>query len=243
MNDRPLLYDVFSGAGGAGYGYQQAGFRVIGIDNRPQPRYPCDGFIQMDAFDFFDAVERGEYPLPDMWHASPPCQLHSAGTAMRGTRANHLDLIPPARERLKASGVPYIIENVVGAPLIHPIMLCGTLFPPLRVLRHRLFETSWLVFQPGHPSHPKAVRVEGLSLAPRGAPLGKRMVAWRKTFGPEEWVSVAGHSYLADHGRAAMGIPWMTRDELSQAIPPAYTRFIGEQAMRLISDERMAAIA
>lgn len=232
--NRPRVLDLFCCAGGAGYGYFLAGFEVVGVDIAPQKNYPFE-FHQADALTF---------PLDgfDLIHASPPCQAHSVGTSMKGTRANHDDLIPAVRARLQASGVPYIIENVVGAPLIGPVRLCGTMFPPLRVFRHRLFECSFLAMAPPHGRHPKTARVVGSPLAGnRAAPLGKRLVEQRKQYGPEDWVSVAGHSFIAEHGRQAMGIDWMTRDELAQAIPPAYTRFLGEQAIRLITTQGAAA--
>jgi SAM-dependent methyltransferase len=127
------LLDLFCGAGGAAKGYADAGFEVVGVDIEPQPNYPFE-FVRADALTFpldgFDAV-----------HASAPCQ---AFTVYRNNsahvRQDHPNLIPQTRERLIASGLPYVIENVPGAPLIDPIQLCGTSFPPLEVRRHRIFE-------------------------------------------------------------------------------------------------------
>jgi DNA (cytosine-5)-methyltransferase 1 len=228
---RPLCYDVFSGAGGAGYGYQQAGFRVIGIDNRPQSRYPCDGFIRMDAFEFFDAVERGEYPLPDLWHASPPCQAHTTLRVMWNAR-DHVDLVGPTRDRLRRSGVPYVIENVPGAPLIDPIRLCGSSFGLgvdvydgwRQLRRHRLFETSFPMLQPACVHRTGTIGIYGDHARDRRRKPGVR----------ERGIDFPNSDRIAI-GRTAMGMPWAEQwRELSQAIPPAYTRFIGEQALRIL---------
>lgn len=138
---RPRALDLFCGGGGASVGLHRAGFEVVGVDLQPQPEYPFE-FHQADALAFpiegFDLV----------W-ASPPCQAHSTATR---DKSKHRDLIPATRERLRASGVAYIIENVSGAPLFEPIMLCGSLFD-LAVVRHRLFETSFPIAQPAHPKH------------------------------------------------------------------------------------------
>lgn len=226
-----LVYDLFSGAGGAGYGYQQAGFRVIGIDNRPQPSYPCDGFIQMDAFDFFDAVERGEYPLPDLWHASPPCQAYTALNVMWNAR-EHADLIAPTRDRLRQSGIPFVIENVVGAPLINPIRLCGSSFSLgvdvydgwWQLRRHRLFETSFPMLQPRCVHRGGTIGIYGDHARDRRRKPGVRDRGI--DFPDEDKLSL---------GRAALGMPWAENwKELSQAIPPAYTKWIGEQALRIV---------
>src|SRR4051794_5410435 len=136
---RPRLLDLFCGAGGAARGYQRAGFHVVGVDNRPQPRYAGDEFVQADAlewddFDGFDAV-----------HASPPCQLWAEGSRWHGN--SHPDLITPLRPLLEQSGLPYIIENVPEAPLRRDVVLCGTQFglqaEGFEVRRHRAFELNW----------------------------------------------------------------------------------------------------
>ena len=216
------LLDLFCGAGGAAMGYYRAGFdEIVGVDINPQPNYPFE-FVQTDAM---------EYPLEgfDAIHASPPCQRYSIANNIHG-RDDHPDLVAPTRDRLAAAGVPYVIENVPGAPLIDPVVLCGRTFE-LDVKRHRLFETTFPVFT---------------MPCPKGH--------------PGDWVSVFGHTVLSrrhvigkakgggnrikrthlgvERGREAMGIPWMKRDELSEAIPPAYTEWIGRQ---LIAQIRAAA--
>ena len=130
---RPRLLDLFCGAGGAAMGYHRAGFEVVGVDINPQPRYPFE-FHQADAL---------EYPLAgfDAIHASPPCQRFSTMTKRWARSSSHSDLIEPTRSRLRESMLPYVIENVAGAPLVGPIRLCGSSFG-LPVRRHRLFEMS-----------------------------------------------------------------------------------------------------
>src|SRR5690348_3701176 len=136
---RPRLLDLFCGAGGCAAGYQDAGFYVVGVDKEPQPNYCGDVFIQTDAleilaewhFDAFDAI-----------HASPPCQRYSLAQNASKNADAHPDLVEPVREALQATGLPYVIENVPGAPLLDPITLCGKSFG-LNVKRHRLFETNW----------------------------------------------------------------------------------------------------
>lgn len=197
---RPRLLDLFCGAGGAAKGYADAGFEVVGVDIAPQPRYPY-AFHQADALTFpldgFDAV-----------HASPPCQAFSLAQRIRDR--DHPDLVAPIRERLTEAGLPYVIENVVGAPLKNPIMLCGAMFPELRVYRHRLFEASFTLAQPEHPAHTAPLRKMG------------------RPPQPGEYMHVVGNFSGAAAARAAMGIEWMTRDELRESIPPAYTRWVGE---------------
>ena len=198
---RPLLLDLFCGQGGAAEGYYRAGFDVVGVDINPQPRYPYE-FHQVDALTFsldgFDAV-----------HASPPCQHYSAAQRIRDRE--HPSLIAATRDRLTASGLPYVIENVMGAAdeLRAPIMLCGAMFPPLRVYRHRLFECSFPIVAPAHPAH-VAVQVK-MGRAP----------------GPGEWVQAVGNFSGADEARDAMQMPWASRDGLREAIPPAYTEYVG----------------
>lgn len=220
---KPRILDLFCGAGGAARGYQEAGFYVVGVDLSPQPRYVGDEFHQADAMTFpldgFDAI-----------HASPPCQGYS--------RMRHLPwlagkeyplLIDPVRERLRSTGVPWVIENVEDAPLVrrstlfgeHGVLLCGTMLG-LPMYRHRPFETSFSVPQPPHSRH-------------------KYVISPGRMFGDRQRVSTVS-GFVADptfHGpgrngaevKVAMGIDWMTRAELAQAIPPAYTRWVGERLM------------
>lgn len=212
-DERPLLLDLFCGAGGCSVGYVHAGFRVIGVDLNPQPHYPCE-FHQGDAIEALEIlIDKGEYAGVELEeisaiHASPPCQKFSRLAVMHPDR-EHPDLIAPARDRLKLLGLPYVIENVEGAPL-DGITLCGSHFGLgvergwLR--RHRIFECSFPIGQPrcAHPPGVPAVGVYG-----HGGHSGK-------------------HRMLAKAEAAdAMGIQWMNRDELAQSIPPAYTRHIG----------------
>lgn len=145
--ERPLVIDLFCGAGGASVGYSRAGFDVIGVDINPMPRYPFE-FIQADAIEFLDwliAHPTNVLGCISAIHASPPCQHWSRmSNASPGTAESYPQLIEPTRERLQAIGFPYVIENVIGAPLVHPIVLCGTSFG-LRIQRHRQFETSFSV--------------------------------------------------------------------------------------------------
>lgn len=199
--------DLCCCAGGATKGLQRAGFHVTGVDNRPQPRYCGDAFYHDDAM----AWLRGERePLDsfDLIWASPPCQGYTNAQRIQGRE--HPKLIPEMRGYLQVAGVPYIIENVRGAPLINPVVLVGTMFG-LRTMRPRLFECSFDV---------------PFMLAPtpsaRTAKMGRR---------PKdgEYMHVVGHFADIDYARAAMGIDWMTRDELKEAIPPAYSEFLARQ--------------
>lgn len=191
-------------------GYHLAGFDVVGVDIEPQPNYPFE-FHQADALEFpldgFDAI-----------HASPPCQAYSVLQKRNG--GTYPELIEPTRARLAATGVPYIIENVIGAPLIDPIMLCGTMFPELRVIRHRLFELSGLtVPQPDHPKHPLVYTYD------------KRKAHYGKLDEWKDFVQVTGGgNCTVAAAKDAMGIDWSgTKKELNEAIPPAYTEFIGRR--------------
>jgi DNA (cytosine-5)-methyltransferase 1 len=212
---KPRLLDLFSGAGGAARGYQMAGFHVTGIDNRPQPRYAGDAFVMADALEY--VAEHGhEY---DAIHASPPCQVHSALKSLYGAdyQERHQDLIPATRAALIGSGKPYVIENVPGAPLINPVVLCGTMFG-LRVYRHRQFESSVFMLMPIHAPHHDQVKGVGRGVSPKGY----ISVTGTGGFGIPD-----GFRYACD----AMGIDWMSRAEMSQAIPPAYTAWIGRQLL------------
>lgn len=199
------LLDLFCGAGGCAEGYRQAGFtEILGVDNKPQPNYPFE-FVQMDAISFV-RMNGGDF---DATHASPPCQVHSVTASL--ARDDHKDLIPQTREVLQFVGTPWVIENVPGSPLLSPMILCGTMFG-LEVYRHRLFEFGFPVptWAPKHPKH-KALCQD-----------------WRKA-GKRDggFVTVAGHNFHIAEARKAMGIEWMNQKEIAQAIPPAYTKFIG----------------
>ena len=204
---KPLALDLFCGAGGAGMGLHRAGFDVIGVDVRPQPRYPFR-FVQGDAL-------RPPFDLSifDLIWASPPCQRYTMAQNAAKNADAHPDLVLPVRVMLRASGVPYVIENVVGAPLENPATLCGLAFG-LKIKRHRLFETSFFMMTPPCPSHDEDYYVI----------FGHEVRNRRKGV-------AAGRKNKIAEGRAAMGIDWMTRGELSEAIPPAYSEFIGRAAL------------
>jgi DNA (cytosine-5)-methyltransferase 1 len=225
MAVRPVLLDLFCGAGGCAVGYERAGFRVVGVDNRPQPRYPFE-FIQADALEFLDARGPGYQAI----HASPPCQLFSEATFCRGNRDGHVDLLTPCRELLRETRRPWVIENVARAPMMAPaIRLCGLMFG-LHVFRHRWFESSVLLMTYAHPPHGKRrIGKDGIVCV---AGHGGQLTGWAGT-GSRRTVP-ADHRTKAAWEKA-MGIDWMSRDELAQAIPPAYTEFVGRQLLAHLS--------
>lgn len=219
----PLLLDLFCGQGGAAAGYAKAGFEVVGVDARPMPRYPF-AFVQADAMtyplDGFDAV-----------HASPPCQDHSETRILGGGHGTGW-MLAATLQRLRASGIPWIVENVDGAALARQgdlfgangLELCGCMFPALRGLlyENRLFETSFPVPQLPHVKHlwPQTK----MGRAPK----------------PGECMQITGHFTDASEGRRRMSAEWMTRDGLAQAIPPAYTEYLGGFLMQNLTARRAA---
>ena len=237
---RPRLLDLFCGAGGASEGYRRAGFDVVGVDHRVQPHYPGE-FVRADVLDLdrtflfgFDAI-----------HASHPCQAHSSLKAMHNAKT-HADLIPQTRAMLEESGRPWIMENVIGAPLVGPILLCGTMFglgvEDAELRRHRLFEASFpILFVPqcqhgerdvvgvygGHVRNRRRVRTIGVH--------GEGCRDSRRKF--DKGVP----DFSVGQGREAMGIDWMTTAELSQAIPPAYTEWLGRELMAHLRRRASAA--
>jgi DNA (cytosine-5)-methyltransferase 1 len=208
-NNPPKLLDLFCCAGGSAMGYHRAGFDVTGVDINPQPRYPFT-FIQGDALEYL--AEHGhEY---DAIHASPPCQDHStlsSRTDHHGTE----HLLGDTIAALEALDKPHVVENVMGAQMPYDLVLCGSMFG-LRVYRHRKFLISMpgLLYLPTHPEHKVLTSTK------------KRKRDWDAGMN----ISVTGDIGVTI-GRPAMGIPWMNGKELSQAIPPAYTEFIGAQLM------------
>lgn len=225
---RALALDLFCGAGGASMGLHRAGFEVIGVDIRPQPRYPFT-FVQADAL-------KPPFLLSDfdfIW-ASPPCQAHTAMKTMHNAKG-HADLIPPTRAALKAAGKPYAIENVVGAPLECPILLCGSMFglgvDDAELRRHRLFETSFPMLVPEcqHEAKPVVGVYGGHVRNRKRRTIGVYGEGCRDSRRKMD-KGVADFSII--QGRAAMDAHWMTIAELSQAIPPAYSEFIGRTALR-----------
>lgn len=197
----PRILDLFCGAGGAAMGLHQAGFEVVGVDIKPQPHYPFE-FHQADAL---------TYPLEgfDCYWASPPCQRYTQMLNHGLTdRQRHPDFIDVVRKQLTRTTLPWIIENVAGSPLIHPVMLCGEMFD-LRVTRHRFFESSVPLTVPLHPTHK-----------------GKGI---RNQHSGGYYYRVYGHETGKAEWGKAMGIDWMRSCELTQAIPPAYSKFLGDQ--------------
>lgn len=210
------LLDLFSGAGGGAAGYERAGFDVVGVDNRPQPRYPFE-FHQADALTFpFDGF--------DVIHASPPCQHYStvAGDARQNHGASYPDLIEAIRGRLRGWGGPYVIENVINSPLIDPVRLCGSSFG-LDLRRHRLFESNVNLRVPPCDHAWQTPRFQSLdgNMVKRG-----RLAS---VVGVHGNCNYAGEFALRCK---AMGIDWMTNAELTQAIPPVYTECLGRQLVR-----------
>jgi DNA (cytosine-5)-methyltransferase 1 len=204
------LLDLFCGAGGASMGYSRAGFEVEGVDIKLQPHYPFK-FYRADAL---------EFPLEgyDAYHASPPCQAYVDYNRKGERPTNHPRLIEPIRERLVATGKPYVIENIYKAPLKAHILLCGSMFD-LGVRRHRFFEAPCLPLLPV-PSCNHSKRVS------TGELIG---VYARGGHGPRHGKGVREPAPRPAQITAekAMGIDWMTKYELTQAIPPAYTEYIG----------------
>ena len=215
MTDRPLMIDLFCGAGGAAMGYHRAGFDLLGVDINPQPRYPFD-FIQGDVFEIWD-----DLPHRKAWgyHASPPCQAYSVTKSLHDN--DHPDLVADTRAILKATCKPFVIENVPGSPLHAPIQLCGSSFG-LRVRKHRLFEMSSMLLAPPCQHYWQdddpifTVRNHG-----KDQPSGVCYVFGQGTGKGDDW-------------EGAMDVDWMTRAELSQAIPPAYTEWIGKQLLKAV---------
>lgn len=216
------LLDLFSCAGGAAVGYHRAGFDVVGVDVRPQPEYPFE-FHLGDALEFlrdhgheFDAI-----------HASPPCQAYSRASLLaehQGNKRSTVDLVEPTRMALIATGKPFVIENVAGAPLVSPLMLCGSMFG-LKVRRHRMFESSVAMFAPGPCRHKEQGRPVGVY-----GRMGDHVKGVDKQR-PERGVIYGGRtaSTIAE-AQDALGIAWVTRwDSLKEAIPPAYTEWVGRQ--------------
>jgi hypothetical protein len=217
---KPLLLDLFCGAGGAAMGYHLAGFDVVGVDLSPQPDYPFE-FIQSDALEYLGRILDQPFPLVDAVHASPPCQASCNLT--RGTNAGreYPQLIPGTRELLARTGVPTVIENVQGSEVRRDLTLCGEMFG-LDVIRHRYFECSFPVAQPAHVRH-------------RGRVRGWRHGAYFD--GP--YVAVygkgGGKANLAE-AQAAMGIDWTSNlVSINEAIPPAYTEFVGQQLLSYLT--------
>ncbi|QWY82843.1 DNA methylase [Arthrobacter phage SilentRX] len=234
---KPLLLDLFCCEGGAARGYAKAGFRIEGVDlNRAVARrYPF-------TFHFGDALAfvREHGHRFDAIHASPPCQAYSSLAATLTPRqlANYPKLVEPVREALEATGKPYIIENVVGAPLRDPVLLCGSMFglsapdvdgTPLRLERHRLFESNVPLRQPPVHSHDPRVAVAGIY----GGGASRR--------GTANPANRGGYTPVLRVRQQLMGVRHMTQLGLSEAIPPAYTEYLGAQLLEHLNVELPAA--
>ncbi len=218
--NRPLLLDLFCGAGGAAVGYHRAGFDVVGVDIAPQPNYPFE-FVRMDALELANGWSWRDWRYEfAAIHASPPCQRYSDLARRNGNADAWPDLVAATRQALRSTGLPYVIENVEGAPLIDPVMLCGTMFGGLRVIRHRLFESNLSLSQPMHPEHPLVFTHD------------KRKAHYGKLDQDTAFVQVTGGGNATVANKAdAMGIEWMTGAELNEAIPPIYAEHIGREML------------
>lgn len=224
---RPKLLDLFAGAGGAGVGYHRAGFDVIGVDIAQHNDYPYGLFIA-DAISFLDEWANIIPKQFDAIHASPPCPRYSVATPAKN-RDDHPDLIEPVREWLNRLGLPYVIENVPGSPLIEPTMLCGSMFG-LQVRRHRLFETSFDMPQP-------ACQHKGQTVFGVYGQHGDKQGAVTRPNGTSRGTKARD----AAHAQEVLGIPWMTKwEDLADAIPPAYTEFVGGHLLAVV-EGRVAA--
>ena len=232
---KPKLLDLFCGAGGAAMGYHRAGFEVVGVDINPHPHYPFR-FIQCDW-------EEAVMTIAGMWerageqyavHASPPCQRFSTMTAKWNRQAEHPDLIEPVQMALRGLSdegnmIPYVIENVPGAPLEDAVMLCGSMFglgsQGYQLQRHRIFESNVFLFPPASCCH------QGQPLPVYGHAGGRSKRDGLKFPGTDAW-------------REGMGIDWMTGKELAESIPPAFTAYIGAALMAQLTDvDRGSTIA
>lgn len=233
MTDKPVLIDAYSGTGGCSMGYHRAGFEVVGIDIKPQPRYPFR-FIQADVPDL-DLVAVARRLGAVAVAGSPPCKVHTSLKAF--SAAHHTDLIPSFREQCLATGLPYVIENVPGAPLIDPVMLCGSSFN-LGVLRHRLFESNLPLTAPPCDHAGQAARSPGYPVKRYHS--GKPVVVMSPVIGVYGRGQGLGKGEV-DLWKKAMGIDWMNRDEMAQAIPPAYTEHLGSQLMAHLRHLRAVA--
>ena len=221
------LLDLYCCAGGAAKGYADAGFEVVGVDIDPQPRYPYE-FHQADAISFI----RDHGHEFDVIHASPPCQAFSRTKTLHDNE--HPDLVALTRHALMASGRPWVIENVVGAPLIDPVRLCGTSFGmvapdvdgvPLKLVRHRLFESN-LPLAGTECRHDPKVQTASVYGAGGG---------WtpKHRDNPERRGGYIPHASVISE---LLGIDWMTKHEMSQSIPPAFTEHIGNQLVAHLTE-------
>lgn len=226
------LLDLYCKAGGCSAGYAKAGFEVWGVDISPQPNYPFQ-FIQADALEIlkdhefisqFDAIT-----------ASPPCQFHSKARGLSEARnggkyGSHLDLIPDTRMLLRDTRKPYIIENVAGSTLINPLKLFGSQFKNLYTQRERWFESNIPLVEPETPRQSMKTPSAGNGIGEDGS------ISICGNGGVRGLNSVQIRLYW---GFALGGIDWMTREELAEAIPPAYTEFLGKQLKQYLEEKHV----
>jgi DNA (cytosine-5)-methyltransferase 1 len=206
------LLDLYCCGGGASIGYEQAGFQVTGIDIEPQPKYKGN-FIQSDAIEYL----KHNWHKYDAIHASPPCQGYSMSSMQfRINGKIYPDLIEATRRELIKTGKPYIIENVPGAPLINPVILCGSMFG-MRTYRHRLFESNVELTMPDHPAHNA-----------RNTKMGRKPKQ-------DEFIQYVGHFSGVAEVQKMTGLHHLGQYELAQSIPPQYTKYIGDQLMKHLS--------
>ncbi|MGW5295506.1 DNA methylase [Streptomyces bacillaris] len=230
---RPLLLDLFCCASGAATGYHHAGFDIVGVDIVERPNYPYT-FVRADALDHLAAlIASGEIGRFAAVHASPPCQAGCALTIgtnnSRGWGRNHVQLIPELRTLLETTGLPYVIEQPNGnAPVRRDVLLCGEMFG-LGVLRHRNFELGrWTMPQPAHPKH-------------RGYVRGYRHGVYRDGPYVAAYGSGGGKATVPEM-QEAMGITWTdVREELTEAIPPAFSQHIGHALLTAVRPVEVAA--
>lgn len=201
-------------------GYSRAGFEVVGVDKDPQPRYPFE-FHQADALEYLAE----HYQEFDVIHASPPCQRYSRITRMNGTQENHPDLLQASIDALDKTGKPYIVENVPGAPMKNYLMLCGTMFG-LKVFRHRLFITNPQILMAPMSCNHYGRSCNGGKNGDQKHPDG-------------EFITVTGSVHPIAKAKKAMGIDWMNRAELVEAIPPAYTEWLGGQMIACLTQRAL----
>ncbi|MEV6180146.1 SAM-dependent methyltransferase [Streptomyces sp. NPDC052015] len=218
------VLDLYCCQGGATRGYQNAGYKVVGVDLDDQPRYIGNEFWQSDAISFLTVHRDWILANVCLVHASPPCQFDS--DCQRIQDNDHPDLIEPTREALEDLGLPYVIENVGGAipKLGAPVMLCGAMFGLARTYRHRYFATGgWALTQPVHPEH--TVRQVKLGRSARNG----------------EAIQAIGNFAGVGIIRAEWDVPWMNRDGIREAIPPAYSEWIGRQFAEHLARVEVAA--